>query len=127
MNVSEPNLESLIARVGKLESQNRRWKLSAAVLALSSSALVLAGAKLADRIDPEVVRAHTVEAQNFVLKAEDGRVYARLSMNPNKFELDGHVVVVGPETTGPALQFYGENGKPIWTAPQEARVVPATR
>lgn len=127
MNVPERNLESLVARVEKLESQNRRWKLTAAVLTLSGSLLVLAGAKLADGIDPQVVRAHTVEAQDFVLKDADGRVYARLSMNPSKVETNTGVTVVVPGPSGPALQFYGENGKPIWTAPQEPRIIPANR
>ena len=127
MNVPEPNLESLIARVEKLESQNRRWKLGAAGLMLFFSFLVIAGAKLADRIDPQVVRAHTVEAQDFVLKGADGRVYARLSMNPGRIETNTGASVVLPGPSGPALQFYGDNGKPIWTAPQEPRIVPATR
>jgi len=127
MNFSDANLASLIARVEKLESQSRRWKLVAAVLALSAASLVLAGAKLADRVDSQVLRVHTVEAQDFVLKDDDGHVYARLSLNPNKFVLSGRTVIVGPELSGPALQFYGEDGKPIWTAPQEPTLIPATR
>ena len=127
MDSSAPNLESLIARIEKLESQNRRWKRAAVIVAISSAALVLAGAKLADRIDPQVLRVRTVEAQDFVLKDEDGRVHAQLSMTPNRIELNGQIIEFGPATTGPALQFYGENGKPIWTAPQRPTLIPATR
>jgi hypothetical protein len=53
--------------------------LAAAALALSSASLVLAGAKVADRVDPQVLRARTVEAQDFVLKDEDGHIYAALA------------------------------------------------
>lgn len=134
MNSTTPNLQSLIARVEKLESQNRRWKLAAAVLTLFSASLVLGGAKLADRIDPQVIHARSVEAQDFVLKDEDGRVHARLTMTPNKLEILGRSVIVGPGDdgrtvlfAGPALQFYDQNGKLIWTAPQKPTLVPATR
>jgi hypothetical protein len=125
MHVSTPNLESLVARIEKLESQNRRWKLAAVILATSSATLVLAGAKLADRVDPQVLRADTVEAQNFVLKDAEGNVSARLGMNLNKLESNSDVSIVIPGPPGPALQFYGKNGKPIWTAPQQPIMIPA--
>jgi hypothetical protein len=123
MNNSTTNLESLFARVEKLESQNRRLKLASAVIVLAGATLFLSGAKLADRVDSQVLRARTVEAQEFVVKDDDGHVFARLALHPNKIEINGRTVIVGPG----ALQFFGENGKPVWTAPQEPTMVPATR
>lgn len=127
MNNSITSLESLVARVEKLELQNRRLKLASAAIVVAGAALFLGGAKFADRVDSQVLRARTVEAQEFVVKDDDGHVFARLSLHPNKIEINGRPAIVEPITPGPALQFFGENGKPIWTAPQVPTMVPATR
>src|SRR6266849_396822 len=74
-------IQILAVRVERLEAQNRRWKLISALFALSGVSLVLMGAKPADRIDPPMVRAGTVEAQEFILKDETGHICARLSLN----------------------------------------------
>ncbi len=50
-------------------------------------------AKAPDRVDPSVLRATAVKAQEFVLKAEDGHVYARLTLNSGMRELVGKVLV----------------------------------
>jgi hypothetical protein len=108
--------------VEKLESQNRRWKVATLLLALSSATLVLAAAKPADRIDPNVVRARVVEAQDFILKDEDGQVHARLSLTPDVKAIGRISIYPNPE--GPSLRFYDESGRVIWTAPQRM-VIPA--
>lgn len=121
---STPNdLQALATRLDKLENQNRRWKLSAIVLALSSTSLVLIAAKPADHIDPAVVHARTVEAQDFVIKDDDGQIRARLTLNPKiKTEVNGHSLIINPPI-GPALQFYDGKGDAIWTAPQEPTMI----
>ncbi len=83
MNSSQANLDLLAARVQKLEASNRHWRLVNALLLLSGVSVVLMGAKPADRLEPPVVRAGTVEAQAFILRNETGHVYARLSLNPS--------------------------------------------
>src|SRR5258706_14708493 len=83
MNSPQANLDLLVARVQKLEASNRRWRLLNALLLLSGISVVLMGAKPADRLEPNVIRAGSVEAQDFVLKDEAGHVYARLSLNPS--------------------------------------------
>ena len=83
MNSSQANLDLLAARVQKLEASNRHWRLVNALLLLSGVSVVLMGAKPADRLEPPVVRAGTVEAQAFILSNETGHVYARLSLNPS--------------------------------------------
>jgi hypothetical protein len=120
MKFTEPDFQVLATRLDKLESQNRRWKLAAILLAVSTSALVQMAAKRADQVDSTTIRAHFVEAQEFILKDPDGQVFARLTLSPSK-RVDGRMLL----NYGPALQFYNENGKPIWTAPQEPLMVPA--
>ena len=76
------DLQALSARLDRLETQARRWKLASVVLALSSTSLILIAAKPADHVDSAVIHARTVEAQDFVVKDEDGQIRARLTLNP---------------------------------------------
>jgi hypothetical protein len=59
-------------------------KLGSGLIALSCISLLLLGAKAADRNESTVIRAGAVEAQDFLLKNEDGRVYARLCLEPRQ-------------------------------------------
>jgi hypothetical protein len=129
MNSMKAELEILAARVQKLEAQNRWWKLGSALIALFCISLLLMAAKAANRSESTVIRARTVEAQDFLLKDEDGRVYARLSMNPGGklVKRDGRVYMIpNQETPGQAaLEFYDEKGTIVWTAPGKAEFMPA--
>src|SRR5207302_9319087 len=79
MNSPQPHLDLLAARIQNLEAANHRWKFVNALLLLSGVSSLLMGAKPADRLQPNVIRAGSVEAQEFILKDETGHVYARLS------------------------------------------------
>jgi hypothetical protein len=97
------------------------------VSALFCISPLLLGAKVADRSEPTIVRAHTIEAQDFILKDEGGRVYARMSLNPSKkLKPDGRVYMIpSQETPGQAaLEFYDEKGNIRWIAPGKAEFVP---
>ena len=125
MNSSQANLDLLAARVQKLEASNYRWKLLNALLVLSIVSVVLMGAKPADRLQPSVVRAGSVEAQEFILKDEAGHVYARLSLNPSlpKATQKGRTYLIPNDSLAipgqPALQFFDDKGDVVWTVPQE--------
>jgi hypothetical protein len=78
-------------------------------------------------VDTPVMRARTVEAQEFLVKDADGRVRARLSLYPNgqEVKVDGKVYHMRPEKVMPgqaSLQFYDENGEEVWVAPKVATV-----
>ena len=130
MNSSQANLDLLAARVQKLEASNRRWKLLNALLVLSIASVVVMGAKPADRLQPNVVRAGAVEAQEFILKDEAGHVYARLSLNPSlpKVTQKGRTYLVPSDSLAipgqPALQFFDDKGDVVWTVPQEPTLRP---
>jgi hypothetical protein len=127
MNFPNSELEILAERVEKLEAQNRWRKLASFVSALFCISLLLLGAKAADRSEQTIVRAHTIEAQDFILKNEDGRVYARMSLNPGKkLKPDGRVYMIpSQETPGQAaLEFYDDKGNIRWIAPGKAEFVP---
>jgi hypothetical protein len=126
MNSSQANLDLLSARVQKLEASNHRWKLLNALLVLSIASVFVMGAKPADRLQPNVVRAGSVEAQEFILKDESGHVYARLSLNPSpsaRKQANGRTYLIPNDSLAvpgqPALQFFDDKGDVVWTVPQE--------
>ena len=137
MNATQSEFNSLTSRIERLEVQNRRWRLMNALLLLSGVSVFLMGAKLADRIEPPVVRAGTVEAQEFILKDKDGQVYARLSLGrafatkrPNglySMPNQPNGLYFMPNMVAPAqatLQFYDEKGDVLWTAPSSPTMIP---
>ena len=128
MDFTQSELHLLTSRVEKLEAQNRRWKLASFFFALSGVSLMLMAAKPADRIEPPVVRAGAVEAQEFILKDTDGHVYARLSLGRAlaKKQPNGLYLIPNKAAAGqPALQFFDDKGDVVWTAPTRAEFMPA--
>jgi hypothetical protein len=119
MQSTDNDVQSLAARMDKLESQNRRWKLATVILGLTSAALIAMAAKPADHYDPNVLRIRSVEAQEFVLKDDDGQVYARLTLNPS---ISTNAIIANE---GAALQFYDRKGQPTWTEPGVPSMRPA--
>jgi hypothetical protein len=136
MNSAQLDVQALAVRIEKLESANRRWK-SASVIALlfvismlllsTRHAERVAAAARADRVDQDVLRVRTVEAQDFVLKNEDGHVYARLSLSPQaRVKKNGGTYLLPDDTLPgqPSLQFYNDRGDVVWTAPSAAHFLP---
>lgn len=136
MNSPELDVQTLAARIEKLETANRRWKSASAIGLLFVLSLLflstrhaerVAAAAKPDRIEQDVLHARTVEAQDFVLKDAEGRVYARFSITPNLAAMDqnGRVLPPGslrfndvPLPPGQAsIRFYDEKGKVLWSAP----------
>jgi len=68
MNSSQANLNLLAARVQSLEASNHRWKLLNALLVLSVASVVVMGRNPPTRLEPNVIRAASVEAQEFHLE-----------------------------------------------------------
>jgi len=128
MNSTQTNLDLLASRVQKLESSNRRWRLVNVLLVLSAVSVALMGAKSADRMEPPVVRASTVEAQDFILKDAGGHVYARLSLGRTLATKQLNGLYSFPNkavASQPALQFFDDQGDVVWTAPAKAEFMPA--
>ncbi|HXP48238.1 MAG TPA: hypothetical protein VN810_13265 [Terriglobales bacterium] len=96
----------LIQRVERLERGNRRWKLAALVLLLSCLVLLLAGF---DYPQPFLVKARSVEAQNFVLRDSDGQIRARMAISED----------------GPRLSFFDQQGNVFSSLPLKAEMRPA--
>jgi hypothetical protein len=136
MEFSQVDVQSLAARIEKLESANRRWKSTSIIALLFVISLLLlstrhaervAAAARPDRVDQDVLRVRAVEAQDFILKDADGHVHARFGLTPS---VDGKLLS-GPN--GPlrllpndgvlpgqaTLQFYDDNGRAVWTAPSK--------
>lgn len=123
MEASDEHIRALTIRVEKLEIRNRRWKLSSFGLLLGVTVLTIVGATHSDAADPSVIRAKTVEATNFVLKDDSGRVRGRMSIaREDILKRDGKVYHLQPPqnvTVGQALlEFYDEDGNQVWVAPK---------
>jgi len=144
MNPSPVGVCALAARVAELESANRRWKSANAIVLFFVAFLLLIGtrhaervaaAAKADRIEPDVLRARSVEAQEFLLKDEKAHVYARFSLTPSLPLMDQNGRLLPPESPrldnvpvipGQAsLQFYDEKGKLVWSAPSKPQFMTA--
>lgn len=138
MNSSQTDVQTLAARVEKLESSNRRWKSASAIALLFVICMLLlstrhaervAAAARTDRIERDVLQVHTVEAQDFVLKDDDGHVLARLSLSPQAdVKKRGGAYLLPKDGALPgqaALQFYNNKGEVLWTAPSAAELLPA--
>jgi hypothetical protein len=126
MQFTDIDVQGLAIRLNKLESQNRKWKIASVLLGLTAASLIAMAAKPADHYDQNVMRVRTVEAQDFILKDEDGQVHARLTLNPrNKVEMNGRSAVEMNGSPRPALQFYDAKGDTIWAAPQTPTMIPA--
>jgi len=96
----------LIQRVGDLERRSRRWELAALVLLLSCLVLLLAAF---DYAQPNLVKARSVEAQNFVLRDADGQIRARMAIGDD----------------GPRLSFFDEHGNVTASLPLKPEMRPA--
>ena len=133
MNPFLADMETLAARVEKLESANRLWKSANAIALLLVISLLLLGtrhaervaaAARADRIEPDVLHARSVEAQDFVLKDADGHVFARLSF-ARKASGRSYLAPSEPASGQARRQFYNDKGDVVWTAPSKAQFIPA--
>ncbi|PYT71974.1 MAG: hypothetical protein DMG39_11585 [Acidobacteria bacterium] len=136
MNSSPLDVQTLATRVEKLETANRRWKSASAIALLFFLSLLLlstrhaervAAAARADRMEPDVLHARSVEAQDFVLKDADGHIYARLSLSPQaRIKKHGGTYLLPDDALPgqPSLQFYDDKGDVIWTAPSAAHFLP---
>lgn len=137
-NSSPLDVQTLATRLEKLETANRRWKSASAIALLFFLSLLLlstrhaervaaAARARADRIEPDVLHARSVEAQDFVLKDADGHIYARLGLSPQaRIKKNGGAYLLPDDALPgqPALQFYNDKGDVIWTAPSAAHFLP---
>lgn len=95
MEPQPPNMQSLMQRLTKLENENRLIKGGAAVLAVIVSALFLLG---------QTQNRRTVEAEEFIVRDQSGKMRAKLSV----------VNYSGQLNTGEsALELYDETGKEL--------------
>jgi hypothetical protein len=150
MNSSHIDIQILAARVAKLEAANRRWKSASAIALLFVISLLLlstrhaervAAAAKPDRVEPDVLRVRSVEAQDFVLKDADGHVYARFGLTPSPIPMDQNgrlflapgsprfyttpgQVLPGQAPGQASLQFYDERGQLVWSAPTKPQFMP---
>ena len=96
----------LLQRIERLEHSNCKWRLAALVLLLGCLVLLLTGFDFAQ---PNLVKARSVEAQNFILRDRDGQIRARMAIGDD----------------GPRLSFFDEQGQLVSSVPLKPEVRPA--
>ncbi|MGH9740138.1 MAG: hypothetical protein ACRD4X_16380 [Candidatus Acidiferrales bacterium] len=103
MSTSMEEDQELAERVGRLERQNRFWKIGGiaaiAALAVSLTATLWAQERVFPRGAERALRVQTVESEHFVLKDADGTTRGEFAVTP----------------TGPVLELLGPDGKVIWS------------
>ena len=115
MIAQAPELAAVVARLEKVERQNRRLKrVGVVVLALAVAGMVMGQA---------MPRARIVEAEEFVLRDAAGNVRAELVAfkdGPALTLLDENGksrATLAVDKPGPRLSLHDENDKMIWRQP----------
>jgi len=101
---------SLSARIEKLESEVRRWKL-VVTLVLIGTGVILFAAPVPAHDESRTVNGYPVnklEAHEFTLVGRDDKAYGRFYLKDNQ----------------PTLELYDQNGKTIWQAPAHGGFTP---
>ena len=101
MHTSADGTQELVERIGRLERQNRFWKIGgiAAMVALACSLTASVWAQALPPGTARALRAQTIEAQHFVLKSADGQTEREFTVSAR----------------GPVIELFGPGGKVIWS------------
>ena len=110
MHTSADGTQELVERIGRLERQNRFWKIGGvaaiAALAFSLTAGVWAQEHVLPRGTERTLKSPTVEAEHFILKESNGVTRGEFTMTP----------------TGPVLELFGPDGKVTWSTRRGPRL-----
>ena len=99
MQTAEIHYEDLLARVMKLERQNRFLRTAGFLIALALGFSLTANVTAQEKIHSSPLRASTIEAQTFLLKDPSGT-------------LRGEMTVVDDKSV---LELFDATGKVTWT------------
>ena len=94
---------NLSARIEKLESEVRRWKLAVTLVLLGAAAMLIVAPLRAQHEsgDLNAYAVNRLEARDLTLVGQDGKAYGRFYLKHNQ----------------PTLELYDPGGKTIWSAP----------
>lgn len=107
MHVTDTDYNRLLARIKKVEGQNRVWKM-AGLLVLLTLGLSLTTNLTARQKDQETpLRAKTVEAQTFLLKSAAGNLMGRMTVSEGQ----------------PLLELYDRTGEVTWSTNTRAKAL----
>ena len=107
METSNPELRLLAARIAKLESQNRLWKLAGLVATVLLAFSFVAGVAAQQRPGMVIPLTRELRAESFVLTDANG-------VTKGEF---------GTKNGSPILELYGPDGKVIWSTNPSARAL----
>jgi hypothetical protein len=88
MEITDANHDSLLARVKRLEIQNRIWQFVGVLFLLILGFSRTANVKAQQKSQAEPAGGTTVEAQNFLLKDAAGAVRGQLTVRDGKAQLE---------------------------------------
>jgi hypothetical protein len=107
MNSKDLNQNPLLARVKRLEVQNRVWQIVGLLALLIFGFSRTANVKAQQRTQVEPMRGMTVEAQNFLLKDAAGTVMGQFTVRNGKA----------------LLELYDPTGKVTWSTNTGAKAL----
>ena len=107
MHITDADYNRLLARMKKVEGQNRVWKMAGLLALLTLGFLQTANLTARQKDQDAPLRAKTVEAQTFLLKDDAGTLMGRMTVSNGQ----------------PVLELYDSSGGIIWTTSTRAKAL----
>ncbi len=105
MQMADTDYNSLLARVEKVERQNRIWNMARLLALLALGLSLTANLTAAQKDQDAPLRAKTVEAQTFLLKDAAGTLMGRMTVTEGQ----------------PVLELYNPSGEVTWSTETRAK------
>ena len=88
METAHTDFDELLARIKKLERQNRFWRNAGLLIALALGLSFTASVTAQEKSPKQSPDANTIEARTFVLKDESGAVRGRMTVDDGEAQLE---------------------------------------
>jgi hypothetical protein len=99
MEMAHTDFDELLARMKKLEGQNRFWRRAGSLIALALGLSLTANVIAQEKPEKLLLQAVTIEARTFILKDASGTVRGRMTVEYGEAK----------------LELYDEAGKVTWS------------
>jgi hypothetical protein len=99
MEMAHTELDELLARMKKLEGQNRFWRRAGLLIALALGLSLTVNVTAQEKSEKQSLHAVTIEARTFILKDASGTVRGRMTVEYGEAE----------------LELYDSTGKVTWS------------
>ena len=88
MEMAHTDLDELLARMKKLEGQNRFWRRAGLLIALALGLSLTANVTAQEKPEKQSLHAVTIEARTLILKDASGTVRGRMTVEYGEAKLE---------------------------------------